>query len=131
MDYRAKLVVIYRIITEFRMIQGGYDPERRAFVWRWVVPENREYQKMTGAGECFGEIMFARRLRSPLIRNRRARFYFTERGWDEVGRYVASEARGKGFLMRVIRRKNPEASQIVYRDAFQVALLHSKEREVS
>jgi hypothetical protein len=123
--------MIYRIITEFRMAKGRYDAKRGAFVWRWVVPENREYQRMIGAGECFGEIMFARRLRSPLIQNRRARFYFTERGWDEVGRYVAREAQEKGFLIRVIRRKNPEASQIVYRDAFQVALLHSKEREVS
>jgi hypothetical protein len=45
---------------------------------------------MTGAGDCFGEIMFARGLRAPLIQNQRARFNFAERGWDKVGRFVAS-----------------------------------------
>jgi hypothetical protein len=117
--------VIYRIITESRMVQGEYDPEQGEFVWQWVVPKAREDRVMTGAGQCFGNIMFARGLRAPLIQNPRARFYFTERGWDKVGRFVASDARKKGFLMRVIRRKNPPASQIVYQDDFQIALLHS------
>jgi hypothetical protein len=119
------LVVIYRIITEFRLIQCGYDPEQKEIVSRWVVPEERAYQEMTGAGDCFGEIMFARGLRAPLIQNPRARFYFTERGWDKVGRFVARDAREKGFVMRVIRRKNPSASQVVYQDDVQIALLHS------
>src|SRR5260370_21618805 len=85
---------------------------------------------MTGAGDCFGDIMFARGLRAPLIQNPRARFYFTERGWDRVRRFVASDAQKKGFLMRVIRRKNPPASQIVYQDDFQIALLHSNKQKV-
>jgi hypothetical protein len=68
---------------------------------------------------------FLHGLRAPLIQNSRARFYFTERGWDKVGRFVASHARKKGFLMRVIRRKNPSASQIVYQDDLQIALLVS------
>jgi hypothetical protein len=107
-------------------MQGKYDPEKREFVWQWVVPEAHEDQKMTGAGDCFGDIMFARGLWAPLIQNPRARFYFTERGWEKVGKFVASDARQKGFLMRVIRRKNPPASQIVYQDDFQVALLHAR-----
>jgi hypothetical protein len=105
--------VIYRIITEFRIV-------------RWVVSEVREDLVMIGAGHCFAEVMFARGLHAPLIQNPRARFYFTERGWDRVGRFVAREARRKGFLIRVIRRKNPPTSQIVYRDDFQVALLYPK-----
>jgi hypothetical protein len=117
--------VIYRIITEFRMIQGVYNPEQKEYDWNWILPKEHEYQEMTGAGDCFGEIMFLRGLRAPLIQNLRARFYFTERGWDKVGRFVAGHARKKGFLMRVIRRKNPSASQILYRDALQIALLHS------
>jgi hypothetical protein len=120
--------VIYRIITEFRMIQVGYDPAQKEFVAQWVVPKERAYQEMTGAGDCFGQIMFACGLRAPSIQNPRARFYFTERGWDKVGRFVAGYARKKGFLMRVIRRKNPPASQIVYQDDFQIALLHSKRK---
>ena len=117
--------MIYRIITEFKMIEVGYDPAQNEFVAQWVVPK-REYQEMTGAGECFGQIMFACGLRSPSIQNPRARFYFTQRGWDEAGRFVAGYARKKGFRMRVIRQKNPLASQIVYQDDFQIALLHSK-----
>lgn len=118
--------MIYRIITEFRMIEGGvYDPEQKKYDWNWVLPKEHEYREMTGAGECFAEVMFLRGLRAPLIQNSRARFYFTERGWDQVGRFVAAHARKKGFLMRVIRRKNPPASQIVYQDALQIALLHS------
>lgn len=107
------------------MVQGEYDPEQKKYVAQWVIPAKRQYQEMTGAGDCFGEIMFACGLRAPLIQNPRARFYFTERGWDKVGRFVASDARKKGFLMRVIRRKNPSPSQIVYQDDFQIALLHS------
>lgn len=105
--------MIYRIITEFRIA-------------RRVVSEVREDLVMIGAGYCFGEVMFARGLQAPLIKNPRARFYFTERGWDRVGRFVACEARRKGLLIRVIRRKNPSPSQIVYRDDFQVALLYPK-----
>ena len=60
---------------------------------------------------------------APLIQNPRARFYFTEKGWNKVGRFVTSEAQKKGFVMKVIRRKNSAASQIVYRDGLQVALL--------
>jgi hypothetical protein len=117
--------VIYRIITEFRLIQGEYDREQKEIDWKWVLPKEREYQVMIGAGVCFGEIMFLHGLRAPLIQNRRARFYFTERGWDKVGRFVARHARRKGFLTQVIRRKNPAASQIVYQDELQIALLPS------
>jgi hypothetical protein len=67
--------------------------------------------------------MFAGGLRSPNIANRRARFYFTERGWRKVGRHVAGEARRIGHIVKVIRRKEPARSQVVYRDALQVALL--------
>ena len=117
--------MIYRIITEFRLIQGVFDPDGNELDWNWVLPKEREDQEMTGAGACFGAIMFLHGLRAPLIQNSRARFYFTERGWDKVGRFVASHARKKGFLMRVIRRKNPSASQIVYQDDLQIALLVS------
>jgi hypothetical protein len=80
---------------------------------------------MTRAADCFGAVMFLHGLRAPLIQNPRARFYFTERGWNKVGRFVAGYARKKGFLMQVIRRKNPSASQIVYQDDRQMALLPS------
>ena len=54
--------MIYRIITDFRMVRGRYDPEQKEFVSQWIVPEEREYQRMTGAGRCFGDVMFCSRL---------------------------------------------------------------------
>jgi hypothetical protein len=75
-------------------------------------------------GMCPGE------LRAPNIANRRARFYFTERGWQKIGRFVATEARRAGHVVKVIRRKQPSRSQIVYRDNLQVAILPCRaERE--
>jgi hypothetical protein len=116
-------IVIYRIITEFRMIRGIYDPEQKDYAWKWFVPGSWEDQRMTGAGACFAHVMNLHGLRAPRIQNPRARFYFTERGWNQVGRFVAREAREKGFVMQVIRRKNPTASQIVYQDEIQIAIL--------
>ena len=59
----------------------------------------------------------------PRITNPRARFYFTEIGWHTYGRHVSAAARHHGHVVRVIRCKNPDRSQIVYRDDYQVALL--------
>jgi hypothetical protein len=53
----------------------------------------------------------------------RVRFWFTERGWHAYGRRVAAGARASGRTFRVIRRKNPPRSMVVYRDRWQVALL--------
>ena len=114
--------MIYRIITELRTIRREYDPERVEVVWR-------EYRQMKGGGSCFGDIMDLCGLRRPWLQNPRARFYFTERGWGQVGRFIASAARKRGFKIRVIRLKNPLPSQIVFQDALQVALLHSKTRK--
>ena len=67
------------------------------------------------------------RLKAPEITNRRCRFYFTERGWRAVGRHLAAGARRDGHVVKVIRRKNPDPSQIVYADELQVAILPRKE----
>jgi hypothetical protein len=60
---------------------------------------------------------------SPHLTNPRARFYFTEEGWKRFGRNIVAIARKKGRAVRVIRRKNPHKSQIVYQDVYQVAIL--------
>jgi hypothetical protein len=65
-------------------------------------------------------------LKAPRITNPRARFYFTEAGWEQVGKTVAANARREERVVKVIRRKNPEASQIVYQDALQVAIIPLK-----
>lgn len=58
-----------------------------------------------------------------------ARHYFTELGWKRYGRVVAAEARRQGHVVRIIRRKNPARSQVVYQDAFQVAILPARRRD--
>ena len=59
----------------------------------------------------------------PHLTNPRARFYFTEAGWQKYGRRVYAAARKRGHTIRLIRRKNPAKSQIVYEDVYQVAIL--------
>ena len=63
----------------------------------------------------------------PVLSNPRVRFWFTERGWHAYGLRVAAEARASGRAYRVIRRKNPPRSIVVYRDDWQVALLPDRD----
>ena len=63
----------------------------------------------------------------PALSNPRVRFWFTERGWRAYGLRVAAEARASGRAFRVIRRKNPPESLVVYRDDWQVALLPDRD----
>jgi hypothetical protein len=54
-------------------------------------------------------------------------FWFTERGWRAYGVRAAAEARASSRAFRVIRRKNPPKSMVVYRDDWQVALLPDRD----
>ena len=54
-----------------------------------------------GLSQGLGDIPF------PRITNTRARFYFTEAGWQKYGRHMYAAARQRGHSIRVIRRKNP------------------------
>jgi hypothetical protein len=121
--------MIYRILVDYP------DPQHALLRWMLEIAElpipwsKRVERRLTGGS--FGPlaaVMFERGLRSPSIGNRRARFYFTERGWRKVGRHVTAEARRLGHVVKVIRRKEPERSQIIYRDALQVAILAQKAR---
>jgi hypothetical protein len=60
---------------------------------------------------------------SPNFDSRRTRFYFTEAGWRAAGRAIAAKLRAAGHVVRVLRRKEPAASQVVFRDRMQVAIL--------
>jgi hypothetical protein len=60
------------------------------------------------------------------LKNERTRFYFTEAGWARVGKRMAAEAKRDGILIKVIRRKRPDTSQIVYEDEDQLAILPRK-----
>ena len=111
--------MIYRVL-----IDDSYRPrELSGEPSKVVVPG-----KLVGAAggdqtAGLSDVMWRLELPSPEITNPRTRFYFTERGWREVGRAVAAEARKRGHVVRVVRRKNPRRSRVVYRDALQVAIL--------
>lgn len=67
--------------------------------------------------------------KAPDVRNfnRRARFYFTEKGWDTFGRQVCAIATKRGLNPKVVRKKNPKRSDVIYADGYQVAILASDE----
>ena len=66
-------------------------------------------------------------LPAPKVRiNERARFWFTEAGFDRYGRVTLDTAMQSGRAYRLLVRKNPPRSAIVYRDKWQVALLPVK-----
>jgi hypothetical protein len=81
--------------------------------------------RLTGVN-AYGTAMNELGLKAPRLSNRRARFYFTELGWSKVGRHLAAEARRAGHVVRIIRRKEPSRSQVVFRDALQVAVLPAR-----
>jgi hypothetical protein len=105
--------------------QAGAPTERE-------LRESRAWREGEGRGQIgagFGhlaDVMQEHRLRVPKTRNPRLRYYFTEVGWRVVGRHVAAEARRLGHNVKVIRHKNPLASQVSYRDEYQVAMLENR-----
>lgn len=108
--------MIYRILT------GVIDE-----YWSWSEKEYvRVELPLRGAGAPLGAMMWELHLPAPDFDNPRARFWFTEQGWDRVGRALVAEGRRRGYVIKVIRRKNPRRSQIVYQDDLQLALLPLK-----
>ncbi|MFN8591898.1 MAG: hypothetical protein U0031_10615 [Thermomicrobiales bacterium] len=109
--------MIYRILTG---TNRAFWDERDEDPIRFAMP-------LVGAGATLGGTMAELRLPAPDLENPRVRFWFTEAGWNRVGRAVVAEGRQRGYVIKVIRRKNPRRSQIVYRDELQLALLPQKE----
>jgi hypothetical protein len=108
--------VVYRILTGVH--NEWWDDAQQTYVWTPLF--------MLGAGTTLGGMMWELHLPAPAITNARARFWFTERGWDRFGRALVGEGRRQSYLVKVIRRENPRRSQIVYADEWQVALLPQK-----
>ena len=102
-------------------------------IYRIIVDECREGAS-TGFGRLgglmgshlLGSLMDKFGVRMPGFDSPKARFYFTEVGWRKAGRAIAAEARSCGHAVRVVRRKEPDASQVVFRDEVQVAILPSR-----
>jgi hypothetical protein len=74
-------------------------------------------------GKGLADHMYDLGLPAPYLTNERGRFCFTEHGWRTMGRKLAAEGRRRGHVVQVIRRKNPRRSQVLYRDAVQLAIL--------
>lgn len=55
-----------------------------------------------------------------------ARFYFTELGWEKVGRHVVAAAQRSGQRYRIISVKH-SAVHVVWRDRLEVAAQPKKE----
>lgn len=96
---------------------------------RWtyddVVREWKVFTRLMGVGAAgYGFLM--EELPVPAITNRRTRFYFTRKGWHTFGRHIYWAARRRGQTVQVRRRARPPASQIVYEDEYQLAILPPK-----
>lgn len=106
--------MIYRILASSKV--GVWDEVNK----HWVYIPNGKLK-----GAFYADVEgFA--LLAPDIKNTRARFYFTEKGWQTLGKQIVVNGRNAGHVVRVIRRKNPLKSQIVYQDELQVAILPRK-----
>ena len=126
---RSARPVIYRLLVDYPDPQNEFLSSVFEFVAGAVpIPWSKRIARRLAGGSNgrLAVVMFARGLRSPSITNRRARFYFTERGWRKVGRHVTAEARRMGHVVKVIRCKEPDRSQVIYRDNLQLALLPRK-----
>ena len=65
-------------------------------------------------------------LKVPHRINYRTRFWFTEKGWKEVGSVIMEELSILGANIKVKKRKNPKKSDVYYSDPYQVALLPTR-----
>lgn len=66
------------------------------------------------------------KLKSPDLENPRAHFWFTEKGWDDMGRGMAKELERRGFEITVKGMKTPSSNCLQYADYYQVAILGGK-----
>jgi len=114
--------VIYRILTD--SLAWHPDPDRAADA------EDPGQARPTGTnlGGATRAAVDWQDLPYPRIGNPKARFYFTEAGWRRYGRRVYESGLQAGHQMKVIRLKEPDPSQVVYRDRWQVAILPRKAR---
>ena len=95
---------------------------------RYSYPDCKDVQPPVGAGSLsivMNEEMMAMGFKPPNTKhiNPRAKFYFTELGWDVFGRKLYTTAIQKGYAPKVIRLKSPKRCDTVYYDAYQVAIL--------
>jgi hypothetical protein len=102
--------MIYRILVDNKA------PFACDYMGKWLAQGS-----LVGAGSA--GLLRETQLKAPGLENRRVRFFFTEKGWRNIGRQIVSRAILEGHVVRVIRQKNPGRSKVFYEDAYQVAIL--------
>ncbi len=116
--------MIYRILADCKVEQWDAAANR----FQWIPGHLVRVPRMCGG---FYAMLQGFNLQYPEITEPRARFYFTERGWQELGREIVAKAKSEGHIVRVLRRKDPSDSQIIYKDDLQLAILPGGPRAVS
>lgn len=91
------------------------------------APDREPASKRLSTWDCLGSEMDRLGLKWPHgFSNRKARFYFTERGWDRIGRQLVKAATELGYKVKIVRKKQPKRSAVVYCDQYQLAVLDRK-----
>ena len=116
--------MIYRVLLDTDDLVGWGNRERAASISR--SPGVASARIMRGIMYYPRAVLDDYGIHAPGIGNRRARFYFTEAGWEKVGKRLASEVKRYGYSVKVIRRKEPRESQVIYRDELQIAILPTR-----
>jgi len=111
--------MIYRFLSTLPPIP----PNKNIHVGK--ITKNWDFERFGGCW-CVG-CLGMNGLNAPKgIRNEKVRFYFTEEGFHRFGGEILADARKQNVPVKVIRRKNPKSSQVVYQDHWQVAILPDK-----
>jgi dTDP-4-amino-4,6-dideoxygalactose transaminase len=76
--------------------------------------------------EAVNTMMLAAGLRVPSYIHPRAKFWFTELGYNVVGKEIVRFLSLKGENVRVLKKKNPKRSDVAWGDAYQLAVLPIK-----
>lgn len=77
--------------------------------------------------DAIGAMMDVAGLRAPAKKvNPRAKFWFTELGYNVVGKEIVRFLSLKGENVRVLKKKNPKRSDVAWGDAYQLAVLPIK-----
>ena len=97
---------------------------RIEFDWTYKIDYgDREQAIYEMLGDWFSHRMSEEGLRVPDKINPRTRFWFTEYGWEMVGKKIAEDMNKLGAYVKVKKRKNPKKSDVYWCDPYQVALL--------
>lgn len=93
-------------------------------IYRLLVEDDWFHDRLKPAGNIMGQQMCALGLggAKKWYWQTNCKFFFTEKGWKEVGKKLAGEAIRAGLQIKILKLKNPKRSEILYKDAMQVVV---------